>query len=253
MRRAMGVRAAVLGLGLAIGLGLTGPAARAQSDAAQSEAAVFDVQVAGVKAATLSVTAQRNAAAYAVRAVIQSSGVVRLVRRVHFEASARGAQGKSGYVPAAYTESADTGQRQSDVKMTYADGVPQVLSYSPAPDPAATDAPDPSSLGGTLDPATALYAALRDVAAGQACDVTWRTFDGRRLAQVTLGPATPQADGGLRCAGEYQRLAGFTAKEMADKVRFPFDMTYAPLTPDRLRVVEVSLDTIFGKARLLRR
>ncbi len=40
---------------------------------------------------------------------------------------------------------------------------------------------------------------------------------------------------------------------MADKSRFPFSMTYAPLPDGRLRVTEIAMDTIYGKGRLTRR
>ena len=65
--------------------------------------------------------------------------------------------------------------------------------------------------------------------------------------------AKPAAGGGLTCTGEYRRLEGFSAEEMADKSRFPFSMTYAPLPDGRLRVTEIAMDTIYGKGRLTRR
>ena len=42
-------------------------------------------------------------------------------------------------------------------------------------------------------------------------------------------------------------------KDMAEKTRFPFSLTYAPLGNGRMRVVEVGLDTVYGKATMKRR
>lgn len=218
---------------------------------AQSEEAVFDIAVAGVRAGSLSLAADRSGASYAVRTALESGGVVRLLRRVRFDAAARGTEARGRYTPDSYTESADTGQRQSEVEMTYAGGVPQILAYTPAP-AGGTPLVDPAQQGGTLDPATALYAVLRDLPADQACTLTARTFDGRRLAQVTLSGATPQ-DAGLLCQGQYRRIDGFTAKEMADRQQFAFSLIYAATGHGLLRVREVQLDTIFGKATLTRR
>jgi len=219
--------------------------------AALAETVTFDVAVAGVQAGSLSVEAKTDGAAYAARIVIESSGMVRLLRRVRYESASEGSYRKGRYVPTRYTESADSGQRRSEVRLTYAKGVPQIEAYAPAPDPEASVV-DPAALGGTLDPATALFAALRDVAPGAACTLQARTFDGRRLAQFTLGGAPVSADG-LTCQGEYRRLQGYTPTEMADKQRFAFTLIYAPAADGQLRVVEVTLDTVFGKARLTRR
>ena len=218
---------------------------------AQSEDALFEVAVMGVQAGALRLATTRDGTTYTVRAEIESAGVARLLRRVRFEAASRGTASKGRYAPARYTESADTGQRQSEVELSYAKGMPRIVSYAPAPD---SDTPlvDQGQLGGTIDPATALFAALRDQPADQACSLSARTFDGRRLAQLTLSGAKADGDG-LRCQGEYRRLQGFTPAEMADKQRFPFTLTYAPTSDGLLRVTQVRLDTIFGKATLTRR
>ncbi len=82
-------------------------------------------------------------------------------------------------------------------------------------------------MGGTVDPLTALYATLRDVDAGQECKIKLPMFDGRHSSQIVLGKPTVKGNADP-CTGEYRRLAGFSDKEMAEKQRFAFTLTYAP-------------------------
>ena len=112
---------------------------------------------------------------------------------------------------------------------------------------------DPAKQTGTIDPLTALYAVLRDVDRGEACKLDVKLYDGSKRTQVKLEPAQSKG-ANVICAGEYRRLEGFSAKDMDEKSRFPFTLTYAP-TPDgaRLQVIEIATDTIYGKGRLKRR
>ena len=110
---------------------------------------------------------------------------------------------------------------------------------------------DPATQVGTVDPLTAMFATLRDVAPGRECGRSLKMFDGRRSSELRLG--APQTDGeNVVCAGEYRRIGGFPPDDMAERTRFPFTLTYAP-AGDRMQVVEVAMDTLYGKARLVRR
>ena len=72
-----------------------------------------------------------------------------------------------------------------------------------------------------MDPLTAMFATLRDVAPGQECQVSLKMFDGRRATRLTLGGRQAAGDK-VTCAGEYRRVAGFSPEDMAEKTRFPF-------------------------------
>lgn len=215
-----------------------------------SDQATFNLVIRGITAGTLSFAATQNGKGYAVQGKLQSTGLAALIRKVRYDARVKGSVGKGRYSPSAYAEKADTGKRQSDSVMAYKGGVPQVMSYTPPRDPGPNDV-DAATMGGTVDPLTALYATLRDVEPGQECKVSVRMFDGKRSSQIAVGK--PVADGGgVVCSGEYRRLKGFSAEEMADKVRFPFSLTYAPTAEGKMRVVEVAVDSLYGKARLVR-
>jgi hypothetical protein len=129
--------------------------------------------------------------------------------------------------------------------------VPQVKSYAPPRDPDEGGL-DPATQGGTVDPLTAMYAFLRDRPAAAACNQRLVLFDGERRSQLALGPPRP-ADGGISCDGEYRRLEGFSAEDMAERTRFPFSLRLEPAAGDLLRVTEVRMQTLFGPAVMARR
>ena len=220
--------------------------------AGQQDSAIFDLTLKGLHTGTLSVSGAIEGRSYAASGVLKSGGLVALVRKVRYDARARGTVVNGTFTPTRYEEDADTGKRRSQSVMDYKAGVPQVKVYNPPKAPRPGDL-DPATQGGTVDPLTAAYAALRDVAPEEACKLKLVMFDGRRRSQVVLTDPKPASGGGLTCSGEYRRLEGFSAEEMADKSRFPFIMTYAPLPDGRLRVMEISMDTIYGKGRLTRR
>lgn len=220
--------------------------------AGQKDSAVFDLTLRGIRAGTLSVSGAIEGRSYSASGVLKTGGVVALLKKVRYDARVSGTVANGRFVPSRYAEDADTGKRQSQSVMDYKAGVPQVKIYNP-PKPPRPDDIDPATQGGTVDPLTAAYAALRDVAPQDACNLQLVMFDGRRRSQVVLANPRPTPDGGLSCVGEYRRLEGFSAEEMAEKSRFPFTMTYAPLADGRLRVTEIAMDTIYGKGRLTRR
>lgn len=225
--------------------------APAAAVADQTDNAMFDLTIKGFRAGALSFDGTETAGVYAVTGKLQSSGLMALVKKIRFDASASGTVRRGIFTPDRYEEKADTGQRQSESVMDYKDGVPQVKVYNP-PRPPREAAVDPATQGGTVDPLTALYAVLRDVPLDQACTTKVRMFDGRHSSQLALAPARVTGDK-ITCDGEYRRLAGFSDKEMAEKTQFPFRLTYEPAGNGMVRVVSVSMDSLYGKASLKRR
>ena len=107
-------------------------------------------------------------------------------------------------------------------------------------------------MGGSVDPLTAFYATMGSVEAGRECNLSLTLFDGKRASQLQIG--APVAAGDIvTCDGSYIRVKGFTAKEMAKQTRFSFSLTYSPTTAGRMRVVEVTSESIYGKVTLKRR
>ena len=231
---------AVFSLLLCVGLPATAEPVRQEAQ--------FDLVMLGLTAGSLQFSGVEEGGRYSVRGVLTSGGILAFLRKVSYDARANGRVVEGRYRPARYAEIADTGKRRSEAVMEYARGVPKVMSYSPPREPQKNDV-DAATQGGTVDPLTALYATLQ--APGKECQVTVPMFDGRRSSRLSI--TAPVADGDrVTCQGEYRRIAGFSDKDMAEKTRFPFTLTYEPTPDGRMRVVLVEMDTLYGKARLVR-
>ena len=76
-------------------------------------------------------------------------------------------------------------------------------------------------------------------------------FDGRRQSSVTTSGRQVAGDQ-VVCQGEYRRVAGYSAEDLAEKTSFAFTMIYTPVEADRMRVTEVAMETLFGRAKLIR-
>ncbi len=217
----------------------------------QKDSAIFDLHLRGLKAGTLSVSGAIDGSNYAASGKLQSSGLLAAIKKMSYDAKVSGSLSGGTYTPRSYQETADTGRRQSKSVMEYNAGVPQLKVYEP-PRKAKDQDIDPATQGGTVDPMTAAYAALRDVPEAEACRLNLTLFDGKRRSQVQL--SNPVMQGGrITCAGEYRRLEGFSDKDMAEKTRFPFRLIYNPAQNGVLRVGEVQMDTLYGKGVLKRR
>ena len=242
MKAALSLRQACLAA-VALGVMATCPA--------RAEQVTFDLVLMGLTAGQLTYDGSVTGGDYAVSGRLKTTGLAALLKQVRYDATARGRLSGGTFTPSAYTEDANTGKRQSRSVMKYRRGVPQVTEYQPARKPRSYDV-DPATQGGTVDPLTALFATLADVAPGKECQVRLRLFDGRRASQLTTG-GRKQAGGKVTCTGEYRRVAGFSPDEMAERVSFPFTLTYAPQANGTMRVTEVAMQTIYGRGRLVRR
>jgi hypothetical protein len=232
---------------LAAALLLAGAAAaEARRDEGQ-----FDVYVAGVRAGVLVFGGVVEDGTYAAHGKIESTGLLARFLKVRYDAKSWGRVIDGRLQPASYVETANTGKRQSQAVMAYVAGVPQVKEYNP-PRKSGKTVLDPATQAGTLDPMSVIYAALRNVPEDEVCTLKVQMFDGARRSQVTLGK--PNRDGdSVTCAGEYRRLAGFSEKEMAEQVSYPFTLTYLRQPDGMFRVEKMTTSTDIGTASLIRR
>ncbi len=234
-------------LSLAAALGCVfAPAARAADGAA-----VYALKLRGITAGELTIEANEADGRYAVAALIRSVGLVSAFRRFSYRGRADGQRGREGFRPERYLEAADTGRRSSEAELAYEDGVPRVVHYA-SPRAAAGDTPDPATQGGTVDPLTGIYAMLRDVTRDEACRLDLFMFDGRRRSRIAMQVAG-EADGLPYCAGIYQRLEGFTERELARHRKFDFVLTYRAGPGERLQVERVEFASLYGVAAIDRR
>ncbi|SIS67755.1 DUF3108 domain-containing protein [Phaeovulum vinaykumarii] len=220
--------------------------------AAPAEQIGFALSLRGIQAGELLMNGKVEGRGYAASGLLRTTGLLGMLRRVSFSAQSTGGLSGNRYAPARYVEKADTGKRRSEATLRYRRGVPEVVSYAPPRAPNPRDV-DPATQKGTVDPMTAIFAALRDQPAAGICQLDLRVFDGRRASRVRVDSPRPQAGGAVQCAGEYRRVAGFSEREMAEKTRFPFTITYEPAAAGMMRAAEISLDTLYGTGRLTRR
>lgn len=238
----MQIKAALLAFALA--LGSAAPLA--------AEEARFDLVLRGITAGSLSLSGSGTPGGeYSVAGRLKTSGLAAMLKRVRYDAQSRGQIGADGsYRPVRYAEDADTGRRQSQSQIAYVDGMPQVTHSQSERKPRPWDI-DASSQSGTVDPLTAMFAALRDAEPGKECGLSLKVFDGRRASAVSIGSPSRQGDRVI-CAGEYRRVAGFSPDDMAEKTRFPFTITFAPGPGGKMQVIEVGMESLYGRARLVR-
>ncbi len=213
--------------------------------------ATFTVRISGITIGRMQLTGVESGSSYSSAALITSAGAARVFRDFSYTARSQGRLSRGRLIPVRYEEKADTGRRQSESILEYSRGIPRLTRYT-SPKAAGPDSPDPSTQGGTLDPLSALYALLRDQPAAGLCNATLALFDGKRRSQIRLG--APQAvQGGIVCAGEYRRVAGFTLDELARHTTFPVKVLYAPSAGGMMQAAQVEVQSVYGPATLVRR
>lgn len=217
-----------------------------------AEDMTFGLTMRGLPAGVLTISGNVDAGgAYQATGSLEYTGLLALVTSTKFTASASGTAANGLPRPTSYDENAALDEKRIKTQVTWdASGTPTAVTVTPPRDPRPYDI-DPAAQKGTVDPLTALYTVLRDVPAASACNLALQSFDGRRLAAITV--AAPQTDGdGLTCAGQYRRVAGYSDKDMADGATFDFTLRLKPADGGTMRVDSVALDTVYGKARLKR-
>ncbi|MEM8581651.1 MAG: DUF3108 domain-containing protein [Pseudomonadota bacterium] len=220
---------------------------------AQAESAAFDVTLRGITAAKVRFAANVESNEYAVTGILRPTGLVGAVVDAGYEATSVGRfQSSGGFRPYSFTERRTEDGALSTAEMRYRRGIPQIKTYNPPRD-VDPFAVDPSGQGGTVDPMTAIWAALRDRPRDLLCDLDVIVFDGKRRSGVRLANPALQNDGTITCAGEYRRIQGWSPQRLAERSRFPFTMTYAENDSGAWEVVRVTTETKFGRAELRRR
>lgn len=219
---------------------------------ARAETVRFDLIVAGITAGQLALSAEESGGAYAVRGSARATGPARALVRKTYDGTARGAVAGGTLRPARYDETETERGGTSTAALRFEGGRPVGIELTPPPEPRPWDL-DPGAVRGASDPLTVLWAMARPVAAGAACGTRHDIFDGRRLSRLTLSAPEPAGDGALTCAARYERLAGYSPEELAERDGARFALRYAPRADGRVELVEMRAPTPLGDAVLRRR
>lgn len=219
---------------------------------AAEERADFTVSVAGVRAGTLSMAANRDGNQYAVRAEVKEGGVVGAIFNFYYGGVARGSVTADGaVVPSSYEGVRQIRDDKRKTLISFTAGRPASVTQDPARRSRKWDI-DPASQGGTLDPVSATYSLLRDAPRDQACDRTIEVFDGSRRSRLIIQPGQSTGNQEWTCRGVYRRVAGYSPKDMKEKTDFPFTLFYAD-RGDMMRLTRFQTQSILGLAVAQRR
>ncbi len=208
----------------------------------------FDVRFRGLTVAEIRVAARETDTAYAVAGRVEATGLVAVFARVRLHLAAQGHRAGPAHVPVAYSEDIDTGQRQSQVSLSWAGPIATVLEQSPPPGPGHVS---PDDAAGAIDPLTALWRIMRSRPQTPTCDEAMSVYDGVRQSELRLF-APVASDRGMTCSGQYSRVAGFTPDEMNERRHFPFTAHYSR-TDSGWLLTEVQTASLLGPIRIVRR
>lgn len=226
--------------------GLAVAAAVSGTGAAAGEAQ-FDVYLLGLKAGTLTLSMKEDGSRYAASGRIRSSGVVGAVADYRVDAEVVGRKTQGDRRPERYAERIRAGRDEDSTQLTFAGDVPQVET---------TEEPEshwlePLEASGALDPLTTVWHLLRDRAEDDLCKIDTVFFDGARKGRVSARMGDERGDQ-VTCQGIYERLGGFSRKELKTGTEFPFSLVYAR-NGTGWKLTRMDVQSTRGRAQLIRR
>lgn len=215
--------------------------------AAQADQVTYVLRLAGIKLGTLAYADSVDASAYAARMRFRTGGVAGLLSSVTFDAQTQGRRAADGSLaPLKYREESLRDGERDVTEIVWRGKAPQIT----VEDPPQPDRLDPRQAVGSVDLMTGMHMLFRAIAPGDACKIDVKTYDGKRLMRLALGPASRGSSGKLACSGTFKRVKGVAPQGMIDTMFAGFDMTYGPLPDGRIRVERMTLRTPVGRAIL---
>lgn len=211
----------------------------------------FDVTVLGLRVGSLSVSGAHDGRSYAASGVVEARGLVGASRRLMVRGRATGLLRAGDLLPQEYAGHVSSRRTERSVCIAFdAQGPVRVVSNTPHP-PGAPPL-DLALHRGALDPMTALYGNLRPQARDQACNKSVDVFDGQYRRRAVIGPPQPRAGGGFRCVARYERVAGYSARELENPPDMGLQIDFAALGGDRVQVSNVTVRTARGRVAFAR-
>lgn len=211
----------------------------------------FTIYIRGLKFGTISYSGVIDGNRYATASRIEASGLIGALVKARYDAKSVGTYADGRFIPARYDETAQRGSRNTVSILRYSGGVPAAKEQTPPQNPRPSDI-SPAAQGGTLDPSTAIFVAMRSMPPDEVCQVNYSMYDGRYRARIAITSPQPQGDG-VVCSGVYEREGGYTEEELSEGRSFPFTVTYVPDGNGLLQMQELQMSTIYGAARVTRR
>lgn len=192
------------------------------------------------------VSVRESGASYTGSGKFQTTGLVGVLARIHFDVSASGSVQNGDLRPKAYEGSIDTGKRRSQTALAFENDTPRKTSGTDAPAvPIAS-----GRLKGAIDPMSMMWLTLRD-SGNPTCIFDQTQFDGTRLTAIRLTHRDRDGED-IVCHGTYDRLGGYTQAELDEMSSSPLSITFRK-SGDIWRTVRVYVRTRHGPATLHRR
>ncbi len=208
---------------------------------------LWSVHAFGIKVGELRVTMSEDADQYQGSSVFQTTGVASLFKRIRFDIRAKGQHKDMRWIPDAYSGDIHTGRRQSKTALDFSGLVPKQTAGDDAPAVPISD----QALVGAVDPMTMTWLTLGLEREDDPCDFDQTQFDGTRLIAIRFQSREEKA-GLIVCRGVYDRLGGYTEKELREITKSPLAITYKK-TKTGWQATRLDIHTRHGPATLHRR
>ena len=218
-----------------------------------TESLSYRAYIGGVPLGTLKLKIAMDETNYSTRARFDVASLFSWALDTDAQASSNGSFAGGSAVPAKFTYWVRDGKKERNTEMLFdAAGNPSEVRAIPDFKQRSYDISSLSDVRQSVDPASAV--ALLSAPRSAACELDMTVFDGRKLHRITLEPSAKSSEKSLRCAGRYERLAGFKAKYMVPERRaYSFDAELKQIGPNRWRPQRVWAKTKFGNAVVLLR
>ena len=231
-----------------LALGAAAALAAGAAQPAQTDAATYDLSIAGMRLGSVQVSGRQEGARYSAAGRVTPNAVVGAVTGYAFDGRASGTVAGDGrLIPDRFVADSSSPRAKRRTEIEWRDGAPVRVSVEP---PRRRPA-DPSQVVGALDPVSAGFAILRDNPPERICNARFDVFDGSRRSRLSLGEAQAR-DGGYVCAGVYARVEG-ESHSLSNQDEYPFTLTFAPNGDGTVRLVRIETQTRLGLAVVTRR
>lgn len=207
----------------------------------------YSLNVLGVPVAEATLAVDLTKTQYRISLRYHTTGAASLLSGDHLEDLSSGTFDHDGPVPVDATANIRARGQDRTVHLLYRGATPVIAAISPPNETEREDVP-PKAREHTIDPLSATAAILHQAAETGRCDVTRRTYDGRRLEQFlarTTGEEAVSASihshfsgPALRCDYTSEVMAGFrTDNQRAEDSRIRGGTLWlAPLLPNYPRL-----------------
>lgn len=206
----------------------------------------FNILISNLHAGSLNLVSRDNGKSYAVRAILQTEGLLDLITPRVIDLGVKGWLHMESFRPVKYQETSTGREIEKHRIINYQHGTPKFFQITPPlPENAIPKFADDWNL--SVDPATALFTLVRDYRIGWMCNSEFVMFDGRRAVRFSLGEPVIRGEE-MHCDSSYT-LATSNSPRMDEQSALPLTLIYRPseTSPDKYELHRLTMQTSRGK------